>query len=42
LVVAYTKIFDETSKITFGLDINKLMVPTPPTPIDNSDPDADA
>jgi hypothetical protein len=40
--VAYTKIFDETSKITFGLDINKLMVPTPPTPIDNSDPDADA
>jgi opacity protein-like surface antigen len=39
--VAYTKIFDETSKITFGLDINKLMVPTPPTPIDNSDPDAD-
>jgi hypothetical protein len=28
--VAYTKIFDETSKATFGLDINKLLVPTPP------------
>lgn len=30
LGVAYTKVFDETSKATFGLDINKLMVPTPP------------
>lgn len=29
--VAYTKVFDETSKITFGVDVNKLMVPTPPT-----------
>jgi len=28
--VAYTKVFDETSKVTFGLDINKLLVPTPP------------
>ena len=28
--VAYTKIFDETSKATFGLDLNKLLVPTPP------------
>ena len=28
--VAYTKVFDETSKATFGLDINKLLVPTPP------------
>ncbi len=27
---AYTKIFDENSKVTFGLDINKLLVPTPP------------
>ncbi|MEP7141554.1 MAG: type IX secretion system outer membrane channel protein PorV [Ferruginibacter sp.] len=26
--VAYTKVFDETSKMTFGLDINKLLVPT--------------
>lgn len=31
LGVAYTKVFDETSKLTFGLDVNKLMVPTPPT-----------
>ena len=29
--IAYTKVMDETSKITFGLDLNKLMVPTPPT-----------
>ncbi len=30
LGVAYTKVFDETSKATFGLDVNKLLVPTPP------------
>jgi hypothetical protein len=30
LGTAYTKIFDESNKITFGLDINKLLVPTPP------------
>ena len=28
--IAYVKVFDETSKAIFGLDINKLMVPTPP------------
>ena len=28
---AYTKVFDETSKMTFALDLNKLMVPTPPS-----------
>ena len=28
--VAYHKVFDETSKATFTMDINKLMVPTPP------------
>ena len=28
--IAYVKVFDETSKATFGLDINKLLVPTPP------------
>lgn len=27
---AYTSVFDETSKITFGLDINKLLVPAVP------------
>lgn len=30
LGVAYTKVFDETSKMTFGLDVHKLLVPTPP------------
>lgn len=30
LGAAYVSVFDETSKITFGLDINKLLVPTPP------------
>lgn len=29
LGAAYTKVFDENNKMTFGLDINKLMVPTP-------------
>jgi Type IX secretion system protein PorV len=28
---AYTKVFDADSKITFALDVNKLMVPTPDT-----------
>ena len=28
--IAYNTAFDETSKITFALDVNKLMVPTPP------------
>lgn len=28
--VAYTKAFDESNKITFGLDLHKLLVPTPP------------
>lgn len=30
LGVAYTKIIDEDTKISFGLDVNKLLVPTPP------------
>jgi Type IX secretion system protein PorV len=29
--VMYHAVIDETSKISFGLDVNKLMVPTPPT-----------
>jgi hypothetical protein len=28
----YTKIIDESNKISFGLDLNKLLVPTPPDP----------
>jgi hypothetical protein len=30
LGAAYVNVIDETSKVTFGLDINKLLVPTPP------------
>lgn len=33
---AYTWVFDETSKLTAGIDINKLMVPTPPSLTDDS------
>ena len=29
--VTYTKVLDETNKITFGLDLHKLLVPTPPS-----------
>ncbi len=36
LGVANTWVFDETSKFTLGLDINKLMVPTPPALTDDS------
>lgn len=28
--VSYTRVFDESNKIMFGLDVNKLLVPTPP------------
>jgi hypothetical protein len=30
LGAAYTKVFDETSKLMFGIDMHKLLVPTPP------------
>jgi hypothetical protein len=30
LGIMYHSVIDETSKISFGMDINKLMVPTPP------------
>ncbi|MEO6838019.1 MAG: type IX secretion system outer membrane channel protein PorV [Ginsengibacter sp.] len=33
---AYVNVFDESSKVTFGLDINKLLVPTPPSIGDSS------
>lgn len=33
---AYTKIFDEYNKITFALDMNKLLVPTPPADFTDS------
>jgi hypothetical protein len=38
LGTTWTKNFNEDNKITFGLDVNKLLVPTPPT--DLSDPNA--
>ncbi|MEJ7735971.1 MAG: type IX secretion system outer membrane channel protein PorV [Chitinophagaceae bacterium] len=31
LGAAYTRVFDENNKMTFGLDVHKLLVPTPPT-----------
>jgi hypothetical protein len=31
----YTKVFNESNKLMFGLDLNKLLVPTPPTFQDN-------
>ena len=40
--IAYTKVFDETSKVTFGLDINKLLVPTPPQFTGNTSSDSAA
>ncbi len=41
LGTAYTKVFDENSKITFGLDVNKLMVPTPPLDANGNFPSAE-
>jgi hypothetical protein len=35
LGTAYTKVIDDQNKIGFGLDINKLMVPTPPNKDDS-------
>ncbi|MEO5646997.1 MAG: type IX secretion system outer membrane channel protein PorV [Chitinophagaceae bacterium] len=36
LGAAYTKVFDETSKIQFALDVHKLLVPTPPATGDSA------
>ena len=36
LGVAYNKAFDESNKLTVGLDINKLLVPTPPVAGDSA------
>ena len=33
LGTTYTRAFNESNKITFGLDLNKLLVPTPPQPV---------
>ncbi len=37
---AYTKVFDETSKIMFGIDAHKLLVPTPPVLTGNNTEDS--
>ncbi|MDB5192047.1 MAG: porV [Segetibacter sp.] len=36
LGIAHNWVFDETNKITLGLDINKLLVPTPPSLTDSA------
>ncbi len=36
LGVAYTKVIDEANKLTFGIDLNKLLVPTPPARDDSA------
>ncbi len=33
---AYTKVFDADNKLTFALDVNKLLVPTPPDVLDSA------
>jgi len=41
LGIAYTKVFDEANKVTLALDLNKLLVPTPPV-LTGADPSADS
>ena len=36
LGLAYTKVFDESNKITFGLDLNKLLVPAAPVAVSDT------
>lgn len=38
--VTYTSVFDESNKIMFGVDVNKLLVPTPP--VASGDPTIDS
>ncbi len=38
LGATYTKVFDEDNKITFGIDLHKLLVPAPPVPVDGGGP----
>ena len=40
LGTTYTRVFDESNKISFGIDINKLLVPTPPVFKDPNNPTA--
>jgi hypothetical protein len=41
LGLAYTKVFDEANKITFAVDVNKLLVPTPPV-LNGANPSQDS
>ena len=36
----YTKVIDESNKLTFGVDLNKLLVPTPPAATNNATQDS--
>jgi hypothetical protein len=36
LGIGYTKVIDENTKISFGLDVHKLLVPTPPSLLDSA------
>lgn len=38
----YTRVFDESNRISFGVDLNKLLVPTPPTVSGNTSADSAA
>ncbi len=38
LGAAYTKVFDEDNRVTFGLDFHKLLVPSAPLSVDNGGP----
>lgn len=38
--LAYTTVFDETNKLTFALDANRLLVPTPPLATGNTSTDS--
>ncbi|HEY0067227.1 MAG TPA: type IX secretion system outer membrane channel protein PorV [Flavisolibacter sp.] len=38
----YTRVFDESNRISFGVDLNKLLVPTPPTVSGNTSQDSAA
>jgi hypothetical protein len=40
--LAYTKVFDEANKVTIALDLNKLLVPTPPVLTGNTSSDSAA
>ncbi|HNP20599.1 MAG TPA: type IX secretion system outer membrane channel protein PorV [Panacibacter sp.] len=42
LGLGYTWVFDETSKFTLALDVNKLLVPSAPVPTDPEDPVKDS